>query len=193
MPVVVEGLANTRRAMKKFTPDVYEKMNSEIKSAMIVVRNDARAYVPFNVMSNWEKQTGIWSTRGFNSQAVKRGIVYRMGQTKANDKGFRSAYSVINKTPAGQIFEWAGRVNQDGQPWTGPKGKGGKRSSHSTNPTAGATFIQNIQDQRSLAGGGKQKGRLVYKAWAEDNNKVLPAAVKAINEAIVEFNLRAKP
>ena len=191
MPVVVEGLANTRSAMKKFTPDVYEKMNADIKNAMLVVRDDARSYVPFATMSNWEKQTGTWATRAFNATTVKRGIVYRIGQTKANAKGFRSAYSVINKSPAGAIYETAGRANPNGQPWVGRKGKSGNRYSHSSNPTAGATFIQNIQG--SLQGSGKQKGRLIYRAWIKDNSKVLPAAVKAINDAIAEFNKRAQP
>lgn len=191
MPVVVKGLANTRSAMRKFTPDVYEKMNADVKDAMLVVRNDARSYVPFSVMTNWEKQTGIWSTRAFSYQTVKRVIVYRIGATKANAKGFRSAYSVINKSPAGAIFETAGRANPNGQPWVGRKGKGGNRYSHSTNPTAGATFIANIQG--SLQGSGKQRGRLIYRAWIKDNSKVLPAAVKAINDAITNFNKRAKP
>ena len=191
MPVVVEGLDNTRRAMKKFTPDLYDQMNSEIKDAMIIVRNHGRAYVPFSTMSGWEHQKGTWSNRAFNSVAVKKGIVYRMGQTKANAKGFRSFYSVINKTAAGAIFETAGRANPNGQPWVGRKGKGGNRYSHSSNPTAGRTFIRNIQG--NLIGGGKQKGRLIYRAWAKDNNLVLPAAVKAINKAVTEFNKRAKP
>jgi len=191
VPVVVKGLANTKSAMKKYTPDLYEKMNKDIKEAMLIVRDDARTYVPFSVMSNWEKQTGLWATREFRAAVVKRGIVYRMGQTKANPKGFRSAYSVINKSPAGAIYETAGRANPNGQPWVGRKGKGGNRYSHSFNPTAGATFIANLQG--GLQGSGKQEGRLIYKAWIKDNNKVLPAAVKAINQAILDFNKRAKP
>lgn len=177
--------------MKQYTPDLYKKMNDDIKAAMIIVRDDARTYVPFSSMTNWENQKGTWASRAFNSVAIKRGIVYRMGKTKANDKGFRSAYSTVNKTAAGAIYETAGRANPQGQQWVGRKGKAGNRYSHSSNPTAGRTFIQNIQG--NLEGSGKQRGRLIYKAWMRDNNKVLPAAVKAINEAIAEFNKRAKP
>jgi len=191
VPIVVKGLDNTRRAMKKYTPDLYKKMNDDIKAAMIVVRDDARTYVPFSSMSGWEHQKGTWTSRAFNSVAIKRGIVYRMGKTKANANGFVSAYSTVNKTAAGAIYETAGRANPQGQPWVGRKGKAGNRYSHSSNPTAGRTFIQNIQG--NLEGSGKQRGRLIYKAWMRDNNKVLPAAVKAINSAIEEFNKRAKP
>ena len=191
MPVEVKGLANTRRAMKEYTPDLYEKMNKEIKEVMLIVRDDGRSYVPFKTMSGWEHAKGTWSSRAFNSTAVKKGIVYRMGRSNANQKGFRSSYSVVNKTAAGAIFETAGRVNPNGQPWVGRKGKGGNRYSHSSNPTAGRTFIRNLTG--NLIGAEKQKGRLIYRAWAKDNGKVIPAVIKSINDATTEFNKRAKP
>lgn len=177
--------------MNQYTPDLYEKMNKEIKDVMLIVRNDGRGYVPFRTMSNWENQKGSWANRAFDSSAVRKGIVYRLGKTKANSKGFRSSYNVINRTAAGAIYETAGRVNPTGQPWVGRKGKGGNKYSHSSNPKAGQTFIANLTG--NLVGGDKQKGRLIYRAWAEDNGKVLPAVVKSINDATTEFNKRAKP
>jgi len=192
MPVELKGLANTQKAMRKFTPDLYKKMNSEISAVMLPVRNEARDYVPFKVLSKWQNQTGVWADtdRAFDAATVKKGIVYRRGRTKANDKGFRSSYRIVNTTPAGAIYETAGRKNPSGQPWVGAKGKGGGSYSHSDNPQAGLRFINSMGGQ--LVGAGKFKGRLIYRAWAKQNGKVIPAVINSINSAITEFNKRAK-
>jgi len=193
MPVELRGLANTQKAMRKFTPDLYKKMNSQISALMLPVRDEARSYVPFKVLSKWENQTGIWasSDRAFNVSTVKKGIVYRRGRSKSNDQGFTFSYRVVNTTPAGAIYETAGRKNPGGQPWVGAKGKGGNTYSHSDNPKAGLRFINSLGGQ--LVGGGKFKGRLIYRAWAKQNGKVMPAAINVINSAIIEFNRMAKP
>ena len=192
MPVELKGLANTKRAMREFTPDVYKKMNDELKAIMLPVRDEARSYVPFSPMSGWMNQKkGLWENRRFDATAIKKGIIYTQGRTRPNDKGFRSFYRVVNRTAAGAIYETAGRVNPNGQPWVGTKIAGGKKYSHSSNPKAGQQFINRLGGQ--LTGGGKTKGRLVYRAWARQNNKAIPAAIKVINSAIEEFNRRAKP
>ena len=193
MPVELKGLANTQKAMRKFTPGLYQRMNANISAVMLPVRNEARDYVPFKVLSKWQNQTGVWADtdRAFNAITVKKGIVYRRGRTKANDKGFRSSYRIVNTTAAGAIYETAGRKNPAGQPWVGAKGKGGKGYSHSDNPQAGLRFINSMGGQ--LVGGGKFKGRLIYRAWAKQNGKVIPAVINSINSAIMEFNRLAKP
>ena len=193
MPVELKGLGNTQRAMRKFTPDLYKKMNAEISAVMLPVRNEARDYVPFKVLSKWQNQTGIWaaSDRTYDAGTIKKGIVYRRGRTKANDKGFRSSYRIVNSTAAGAIYETAGRKNPAGQPWVGAKGKGGNSYSHSDNPQAGLRFINSMGGQ--LVGGGKFKGRLIYRAWAKQNGKVIPSVINSINSAIMEFNRLAKP
>ena len=193
MPVELRGLANTQKAMRKFTPDLYKKMNSEISAVMLPVRNEARDYVPLKVLSKWQNQTGVWalSDRTYDAITIKKGIVYRRGRTKANDKGFRSSYRIVNSTAAGAIYETAGRKNPSGQPWVGAKGKGGGSYSHSDNPRAGLRFINSLGGQ--LVGGGKFKGRLIYRAWAKQNGKVIPSVINSINYAILEFNKAAKP
>jgi len=191
MPVELKGLANTKRAMKEFAPDLYKQMNDELKAIMLPVRNEARGYVPFKQVSGWMNQHGTWENRVFDSAAVKKGIVYTQGKSKVNEAGFQSSYIVYNKTAAGAIYETAGRANPSGQPWVGRKGIAGKKYSHSSNPKAGMQFINSMGGQ--LVGGGKTKGRLIYRAWARQNNKAIPAGIKAINKAITEFNRRAKP
>jgi hypothetical protein len=191
MPVELKGLANTKRAMKEFAPDLYKQMNDELKAIMLPVRNEARGYVPFNAVSGWKNQHGTWENRVYDAAAIKKGIVYTQGKSKANEAGFQSSYIVYNKTAAGAIYETAGRKNPAGQPWVGRKGIAGKRYSHSSNPKAGMQFINSMGGQ--LVGGGKTKGRLIYRAWAKQNGKAIPAGIKAINKAITEFNKRAKP
>jgi hypothetical protein len=191
MPVELKGLANTKRAMKEFAPDLYKQMNDELKAIMLPVRNEARSYVPFSAVSGWKNQHGTWENRVYDAAAIKKGIVYTQGKSKANEAGFQSSYIVYNKTAAGAIYETAGRKNPAGQPWVGRKGIAGKRYSHSSNPKAGMQFINSLGGQ--LVGGGKTKGRLIYRAWAKQNGKAIPAGIKAINKAITEFNKRAKP
>ena len=191
MPVELRGLANTKRAMREFTPDVYKKMNDELRAIMLPVRDEARSYVPFTTLSGWMNQKGTWENRRFDAAAIRKGIVYTQGRTRPNEKGFRSNYVVYNRTAAGAIYETAGRKNPSGQPWVGKKGNSNKRFSHSNNPHAGQQFINSLGGQ--LVGGGKTKGRLIYRAWAKQNNKAIPAAIKVINSAIMEFNRRAKP
>jgi hypothetical protein len=193
MPVEVKGLANTQKAMRQFTPDVFKTMNQEISAVMLPVRDEARGYVPFKVLSGWTNQRGVWAQtdRTYNAATIKKGIVYRRGRTRANESGFRSSYRVVNATAAGAIYETAGRKNPGGQPWSGAKGGGGRSYSHSDNPKAGLRFINSMGGQ--LVGADKQKGRLIYRAWAKQNGKVVPAVIDSINKAIREFNRRAKP
>jgi hypothetical protein len=193
MPVEIKGLGNTQKAMRQFTPDLFKKMNKEISAVMIPVRNEAREYVPLSVLSGWTNQRGIWALtdRTYNAATIKKGIVYRRGRSRANESGFQSSYRIVNTTAAGAIYETAGRKNPSGQPWVGAKGAAGKRYSHSDNPRAGLRFINSMGGQ--LVGGGKTKGRLIYRAWAKENGKVIPSVIKSINSAITEFNRRAKP
>jgi hypothetical protein len=191
MPVEVKGLVETKKALRQFSPDLLKEMNDEIKKVMTVVRNDAREYVPFTALTGWTNQHGTWANRAFSSTEIKKGIVYSQGRSQANYNGFRSYYRVINRTAAGAIFETAGRKNPQGQPWAGRKKSGNKKYSHSTNPNAGRQFIASLQG--SLVGLDKDRGRLVYRAWAEDNSKVIPAGIAAINKARIKFNKKAKP
>jgi hypothetical protein len=43
-----------------------------------------------------------------------------------------------------------------------------------------------------MKGEGKQKGRLIYRAWFEESNRVIPAVVKAINTVAIDFNNKTK-
>ena len=65
----------------------------------------------------------------------------------------------------------------------------------SNNPFAGYQFVTSMPGLTSqpkikgIRGGGrKTKGRLIYKAWAQDSGKVYDAILGAINSTAIKFN-----
>jgi len=149
---------------------------------------------------------GKWATRFYDQAVASRGVTFSASPTKANKSGFRSLATIFNKSAAGAIYETAGRKNPQGLPpaqrvtgWTGGAfGKGqlgkvwesGKQVNKSANPNAGKQFIGAlpplVDSQQSNSPGRrtrKTKGRLMFRAWAEDQGKTTAAVVKAIQNA----------
>jgi len=65
----------------------------------------------------------------------------------------------------------------------------------SNNPFAGYQFVTSMPALTSqpkikgVRGGGKKtKGRLIFKAWAQDSQEVYDAILKAINSTAIQFN-----
>lgn len=197
MPVEVKGIAELRRDLKMFDSDLLKEMNMDLKNAMLPIRDTARGYVPDMPpgLSRWvklprktPKDNPLYRAfPKFNGQVIRKGIVYRQGKNKANRNGFQAMFYVANISAAGAIYETAGRVHPGGQPWQGPvAGGGGDHGySHSSNPGAGAHFVQYMPP---MYGKGKERGRLIYKAWEKDEGKVTLAVIKAIDKTVRAFN-----
>lgn len=207
MPVELENAVALRKAMKEYTPELAKETQKEIAGHLRVVTNEARGYVPSkSPLSGWANAVGVWEYRAFNASDVKRGIGYSTTPSKPNRRGFRSLASIYNKSAAGAIYETAGRLNPQGLPpakrvtgWTGGAfGKGtigqvwesGKTVNKSANPNAGKQFIGAlpplVDSQQSNKAGRrtrKTKGRLIFRAWANDKGKTTAAVVKAIQAA----------
>ena len=73
------------------------------------------------------------------------------------------------------------------------------REYNSNNPFASQQFVAALEPVTSqpkikdIRGGGrKTKGRLIYKAWAQDSPKVYDAILKAINATAVDFNKKTE-
>jgi hypothetical protein len=95
---------------------------------------------------------------------------------------------ITNKSAAGAIYETAGRNGP--QPWVGPKAGGASNKvSRSVNPDAGAQFIENLPELTSSL---KGRGRLIFKAWAQDQGKAEGAGLTAIDKITREFNARVE-
>jgi hypothetical protein len=115
----------------------------------------------------------------YDAAEIKRGIVYRTGYGKPNSRGFRSLFRVRNNSAAGAIYETAGRKNPNGDP-----------KSKSNNPNAGARFVQQGPLYGRKTNGQDMRGRVIFRAWEQDEGKQLAAIFKAIETARVNLNKR---
>lgn len=195
MPVVVEGVPELKKALKKFAPDLRKQMDDEIRVALKEVTNAAKAKVPNQSpggLYNWQDK-GVESVsrtsraRAFpkyNARVIRRGLTYSLGRGKRNQSGFSSLYSLLNKSASGAIAETAGRLS----------GVTGSSRSKSSNPQAGARFIagmNGIGAMKSHDGRQKSTGRILFAAYAENEGKALDGVFRAIDKASRLFKERA--
>jgi hypothetical protein len=188
MPINVTGVKELQKDLKEIDPALNKEFIKEMSNVMIPVRNKARGYLPSNsqMLSGWTrvnvtKEQKYRAFPFYDEALASNGIVYSSGKTKKNAYGFANAFYVRNNRAAGTIYEMAGRINANGSP-----------KSDSINPNAGAHFIESMGGQTNFKGAGKQKGRSLYRAWAEDNGRVVPAVVTAINTVVEKFNKKKR-
>lgn len=202
MPVELQGAVALRKALKNYAPDLAKETQKEVAGHLRKVVNRARGFVPSSApLSGWANDVGDWDYRAFNSGTVKRGISYNTTPSKPNKRGFRSLARIFNASAAGAIYETAGRKNPQGLPPAQLEKKfingkfttgrqGGRDVNKSANPNAGRQFIDAlpplVDSQQSNSAGRrsrKTKGRLMFRAWAEDQGRTTAAVVKAIESA----------
>ena len=202
MPVELEGAVALRKALQKHTPELAKETQKEIAGHLRKVVNRARGFVPADSpLSGWSNPVGEWEYRAFSAGIIKRGLGYSTAPTKPNKRGFRSLATIFNKSAAGAIYETAGRKNPNGLPPSQRVKKyrngqfvmeraTGRDVNNSANPNAGRQFIGSlpplVDSQQSNTPGRrtrKTKGRLMFRAWAEDQGKTTAAVVKAIQSA----------
>jgi hypothetical protein len=189
MPVNVTGVKQLQKAMREVEPNLNKQMSKDIKTAMLIVRDAARGYLPQQneVLSGWGKGTASADTikyrafPAYDYSLAKSLIKYNAGTNKRNRSGYRAAFYVANISAPGAIFETAGRKNRRGS-----------SDSESLNPNAGIQFIESAESISQMKGQNKQRGRLIYRAWFEESNKVIPAVVKAINTVATDFNTKTQ-
>jgi hypothetical protein len=196
MSVKLDGVKETLRAIRKIDPELLKEMNKEIKGIMIPIRDKARGYAPTAApggLYNWDegaytkKITARNSAfRTFNNEGrlrrfplyqaetVRKGIYYSAAASKRNKNGWSSQYIIANASASGAIYETAGRKNP-----------GGSSKSKSNNPGAGANFINRMGP---LYGEGASRGRMIFRAWSEDQGRAQAAVVQAIQNTIAAFN-----
>ena len=202
MATQLKGASQLRTALRKFEPDLAKEMQTEVANLLKPIVKKARGYIPSDFTpSHWrgDSKTGKWPI--YNATLMRRGIGYKTTPSKPNRRGFSYAASIANKTASGAIFETAGRKNPAGMQ-KAPKGtpRTNKNFSHSNNPRAGSQFIKALENASPLTqgnireGSGRRgrymKGRLIYRAWAEDGAKTNAAVIKAIENAANKFRAR---
>lgn len=190
MQVEIQGNADFRKALRRFAPDLEKTLKSEMRKALAPVAKKARGFVPSSSpLSGWaDRSFNEGSFPTFNSATIKSKIGYTTSVSKVNSRGFSSMASLYNNSRAGAIYESAGRNGSQGQPWVGPNGPAGHKYSHSRNPKAGEQFIGAMPE---LTGNLKGRGRLIFKAWAQNKGLAEGAVRKAISKAEIELAARS--
>ena len=209
MPVNVSGIKEMKKALGLVDKDLLKEVQGEIRAAMIPIRDKARGYAPADsaVLSGWTKSAGLIGPMRYrtfpkyNQQQVIEGIKYSAGANKRNSKGWSANNYVSNISAPGAIYETAGRKNPNGAQWIGLKADiNNKEISHSLNPQAGAQFIAampglvNARPQGMVGNnrGYKQKGRLVFRAAAEEQGKAMGHILKALEKTATTFKRRTE-
>lgn len=218
LSVEIDGGVELRDAMKRFTPDLAKQLDDEMRAALHPIVRKARGFVPaqaplsqWNIYSNEQKGQFPW----FNSLEIRGGI-YETTETPApNRKGFSYAASIVNSTAGGAIYETAGRRNPNGRkqnpivpyavktgPYTqkfgGYRRDSNKKLSRSDNPNAGKQFISalgplyKVARRKGQSGRVSKKlnGRLIFRAWGEDQGKANDATLRAIDKAVKNYKNR---
>ena len=194
MPTVeIQGNADLRKALRRFAPDLEKALKKEIRLALSPIAKAAKGFVPSQApLSGWADRSfseGKFPT--YSASTIRSKIGYTSSVSKPNKNGFSSMASVFNNSRAGAIYEGAGRNGgvPQGQPWVGPKGAAGHKYSHSRNPKAGEQFIAAMPP---LSGSLKGRGRLIFRAWAQNRGKAEGAVMKAISQAETQLYARSK-
>jgi hypothetical protein len=202
MPAELEGALALRKALKKFEPTIAKETQKEMAGLLRSVTNRAKGFVPSEApLSGWGNAVGIWGSgdRVYDAADIKRGITFSAAPSKPNKRGFRSLATIYNKSAAGAIYETAGRKNPNGQP--SQASTRGVFSSYvdtsnkvnkSANPNAGKQFIDSMGQiykvKRAQGQGGrvsrKMNGRLIFRAWGEDQGKTNALIIKAIEKSM---------
>jgi hypothetical protein len=217
MPVVVAGVKDVLNGLSFIDEDLRVRISTAIDPLMREVAEKAKGFVPSNeqVLSGWSKPLSSAIERPFpkyDGGVVKAGIGYNPGKNKILQNGWQVSQYVYNVSRAGSIYETAGRLNPQGRaPFTfkhegsGTYVKKSARSKaldfyDSNNPFASQQFIGALEPVTKPkrvpgvrgASGRKMQGRLIFKAWAQDNMKVYEAILKAIDKTAVEFTRKTE-
>lgn len=191
MQIELQGNADLRKALRRFAPDLEKSLKIEMRRGLAPVAKAAKGFVPSqSPLSGWAGRSfneGTFPT--FNATTIKSKIGFTTGVSKKNKNGFSSMGSIFNNSRAGAIYESAGRNGKQGQPWVGPKGPAGHKYSHSRNPKAGEQFIAAMPE---LTGSLKGRGRLIFRAWAENKGVAEGIVNKAVSTAEQELYKRSK-
>lgn len=186
MPVIVVGLKEAQKAMRNLQPDLAKNLNAELHFWLLPVVAKAKGYVPngrISGLSRWTAYHGKFPS--FHPATAKRGIHSEFFPAKRKTSGFISMVRIVNSNAAAAIFETAGRKSgPSGQPWD--RKAGSHDYSHSRNKHAGEWFINQIGNVGKLTGVGDRRGRLIYRAWAEDQGKALGHVLQALNKSALQ-------
>jgi hypothetical protein len=203
---------------KEMNKEIRSAMREVVNEARTNVPNQIQGLSGWQDQGKEVVSRTAGKARGFpkyNPDVIRKGLTYSLGRSRRNNSGFVNVYRLLNRSAAGAIYETAGRKNPDGRApvqsaiyqnqitqgtegyyfYKGKKVARATRNYNSNNPFAGYHFVNSIDDEarlESIGRGRKNKGRLLYAAFAKDQGKVTKATFKAIDTAILKFNSSTK-
>jgi hypothetical protein len=217
MPVELKGADNLRKALRKFEPDLAKMTTKEMAAALKPITNKARGFMPSDasMLSGWTSESSSVETTNYrhfpkySQTEAKRGIKYSTTPSRPNKRGFVSLARIINTSAGGAIYETAGRKSPSGQP-SQASTRGvfsdyidtSNKVNKSLNPNAGKQFINRANSLGALINARprqqgqrghvsrKMTGRVIFRAFSEDQGRVTAAVVKAIGNSAIEFKAR---
>ena len=166
MPTKLQGGVKLRKALREFSPDLAKATVKELGGLLKPVTAKARGYMPSeSPLSGWAMRPDSKAKFPmYDPNIAKKGIKYKTSPSRANRKGWRALVSILNTSAAGAIYETAGRKNS-----------GGKFSPRLSGEAKGRDKLQ---------------GRVIFRAWNEDQGNTQGAVIRAIQDASVKFNNR---
>lgn len=190
-----KGVIRTQQALKLFAPDLQKEMMKEINAAVRDIVGVAKKYVvqePANLF-NWSGYTtygpktreevveGIRSFPKWNPNEVKAGIKKKVRQRGKyiSQYGFAITAAAQNMTPAGAIYEFAGRGRAP-------------RNNRSDNPNASEFFKRRMQTEYLVPRGSRGIGRLVFRAGKENEGEARKRILRAQYVADLKMQERLK-
>jgi hypothetical protein len=217
MAVELKGADNLRKALREFEPDLAKATTKQMAAALKPITNKARGFMPAtgSMLSGWTSASSSTETTNYrhfpkyDQAEAKRGVKYSTSPSKPNKRGFVSLARIINTSAGGAIYETSGRKNANGQP-SQASTRGiysdyidtSNKVNKSLNPNAGKQFIDRANSlgalvnarprQQGQAGRTTRKmtGRVIFRAFAEDQGRVTAAIVKAIGSSAIEFKAK---
>jgi len=213
MPVKLSGAPKLRLALTRFPTELDKETQKGLRRVLASVTGKAKGYLPSNnlMLSGWTSEASSEDTAKYRAfpkydqgKAI-RGIKTKTTSSKPTRNGWASLVSIENASAAGAIYETAGRKSPNGQPHQ--ETTRGKYSSYidtsnkvskSLNPNAGKQFIDRANQtgrlvnarEQGIVGRATRKltGRVIFRAWAEDQGKANAAVVKAVEAATNKLN-----
>lgn len=216
MATELTGAVELRLALRKFAPDLSKETQKQMAKILKTVTTVAKGFLPSDgkVLSGWSKPVSSENLeyRPFPRYSLfeaKRGIGYKTSPSRPNKNGFVALARIVNSSAAGAIYETAGRKNPDGQPvfqrskFTPVNYREDRRGyNKSLNPNAGRQFLDNLNSSGELVNARptgmvgrpsrKQTGRVIFRAWAQDNGRANAALIAAIEKAALRFDNAVK-
>lgn len=107
--VVVEGVTEMRRELRKFAPEVLKALDKELRTMSAPIVSDARSLIPEKPpLSGWQVWAGV---KNWDTAKAKRGIKVKQGK-RSRGGSYSALLQIRNDDAAGSIFSTVGRTNK---------------------------------------------------------------------------------